>query len=66
MAVNVGDKVPDVEIHTMGEKGPEKVSTGDVLGKPTEVVWLLASLIISVVMPDALVAPTWSHQLFMQ
>ncbi|MFN0028689.1 MAG: peroxiredoxin [Acidimicrobiales bacterium] len=33
MAVNVGDKVPDVEIHTMGEKGPEKVSTGDVLGK---------------------------------
>ncbi|MEZ5237245.1 MAG: peroxiredoxin [Acidimicrobiia bacterium] len=33
MAVNVGDKVPDVEVHTMGPEGPTKVRTGDVLGK---------------------------------
>jgi peroxiredoxin len=33
MTVKVGDKVPDVEIHTMGAEGPTKVSTGDVLGK---------------------------------
>lgn len=32
MAVNVGDKVPDVEVHTMGAEGPKKVRTGEVLG----------------------------------
>ena len=32
MAVKVGDKVPDVEVHTMGPEGPKKVSTGEVLG----------------------------------
>ena len=32
MAVKVGDKVPDVEVHTMGADGPKKISTGEVLG----------------------------------
>lgn len=32
MTVKVGDKVPDVEIHTMGPEGPKKVSTGEALG----------------------------------
>ena len=32
MAVKVGDKVPDVEIHTMGDAGPKKVSSAEVLG----------------------------------
>jgi len=34
MAVKVGDRIPDVEVRTMGDKGmPEPVRTGDVLGK---------------------------------
>lgn len=33
MAVSVGDKIPDVEVRTMGEEGPTPVRTGDVLGK---------------------------------
>jgi glutaredoxin/glutathione-dependent peroxiredoxin len=34
MAIAVGDKVPDVEVRTMGADGmPEAVRTGDVLGK---------------------------------
>src|ERR1700761_1287818 len=33
MAVSVGDKIPDVEVRTMGEEGPAPVQTGDVLGK---------------------------------
>ncbi len=33
MAVSVGDRIPDVEIRTMGEEGPVAVRTGDVLGK---------------------------------
>ena len=32
MAVKVGDRIPDVEVRTMGEKGPEPIRTGDVLG----------------------------------
>ena len=30
--VAVGDKVPDVEVRTMGPEGPKAVRTGDVLG----------------------------------
>jgi glutaredoxin/glutathione-dependent peroxiredoxin len=33
MSIAVGDKVPDVEVKTMGEKGPETVKTGELLGK---------------------------------
>ena len=33
MTVSVGDKIPDVEVRTMGEQGPVAVRTGDVLGK---------------------------------
>jgi peroxiredoxin len=33
MAINVGDKVPDVEVKTMGPGGPESVRTGEVLGQ---------------------------------
>jgi peroxiredoxin len=33
MSVSVGDKIPDVEVRTMGEQGPTAVRTGDVLGK---------------------------------
>lgn len=32
MAVSVGDKIPNVEVRTMGAEGPEKVQTADVLG----------------------------------
>jgi peroxiredoxin len=33
MAVSVGDRIPDVEVKMLGEKGfPESVRTGDVLG----------------------------------
>jgi glutaredoxin/glutathione-dependent peroxiredoxin len=33
MAISVGDRIPDVEIRTMGPDGPVAVRTGDVLGK---------------------------------
>jgi len=32
MSVAAGDKIPDVEVHTMGENGPQPVRTGEVLG----------------------------------
>ena len=32
MTVAQGDRVPDVEVQTMGAEGPTTVSTGDVLG----------------------------------
>jgi peroxiredoxin len=31
--VAVGDKIPDVEVRTMGPEGPKAVKTGEVLGK---------------------------------
>jgi glutaredoxin/glutathione-dependent peroxiredoxin len=33
MTLSAGDKIPDVEVRTMGEEGPVAVRTGDVLGK---------------------------------
>ena len=33
MAISTGDKVPDVEAHVMGEQGPQKVQTGELLGE---------------------------------
>ena len=33
MAIAVGDKIPDVEVRTMGPEGPQAVRTGEVLGK---------------------------------
>lgn len=33
MAVSVGDRIPDVEVRTMGAEGPEPVRTGEVLGQ---------------------------------
>lgn len=30
MAIQVGDRLPDVELQVMGENGPEKVSTGQL------------------------------------
>jgi glutaredoxin/glutathione-dependent peroxiredoxin len=32
MSIKIGDKIPDVEVRTMGEQGPETVRTGEVLG----------------------------------
>ena len=32
MTTNVGDKIPAVDVFRMGESGPEKVNTGDILG----------------------------------
>ena len=32
MALQVGDRIPSVELFVMGAEGPEKVNTGDVLG----------------------------------
>ena len=34
MTVAQGDRVPDVDVQTMGEEGPTTVSTGEVLGPP--------------------------------
>ena len=33
MTLSAGDKIPDVEVRTMGAEGPVAVRTGDVLGK---------------------------------
>jgi glutaredoxin/glutathione-dependent peroxiredoxin len=33
MSIATGDKIPDVEVKTMGAEGPKTVSTGEVLGK---------------------------------
>jgi len=33
MPVSVGDKIPDIEVRTMGPEGPTTVKTGEVLGK---------------------------------
>lgn len=33
MAVKAGDKIPDVEVKTMGPEAPQTVRTGEVLGK---------------------------------
>jgi peroxiredoxin len=33
MTVKSGDKIPDVEVRTMGPEGPKTLRTGDVLGK---------------------------------
>src|SRR6202521_2123905 len=33
MTLSAGDKIPDVEVRTMGEEGPVAVRTGEVLGK---------------------------------
>jgi peroxiredoxin len=32
MSIAIGDKVPDVEVKTLGPDGPQTVKTGDVLG----------------------------------
>ena len=32
MSIAVGDKIPDVEVKTMGDEGPQSVRTGEVLG----------------------------------
>ena len=32
MSIAVGDKVPDVEVKTMGPEGPQTVKTGELLG----------------------------------
>ena len=41
MALSVGDRIPDVEIRTMGPEGPVTVRTGDVLGKGKVVLFAL-------------------------
>ncbi|HLN18452.1 MAG TPA: peroxiredoxin [Acidimicrobiales bacterium] len=33
MSIAVGDRIPDVELHTMSKEGPKAVRSGDVLGK---------------------------------
>jgi peroxiredoxin len=33
MTISVGDRIPDVEVRTMGAEGPVTVRTGEVLGK---------------------------------
>jgi peroxiredoxin len=39
MTVAVGDRVPDVEVRTMGPEGPVSLRTGEVLGKGTAVLF---------------------------
>jgi peroxiredoxin len=33
VTISAGDKIPDVEIRTMGAEGPVAIRTGDILGK---------------------------------
>ena len=33
MTIKTGDKIPDVEVRTMGPEGPQSVRTGEVLGE---------------------------------
>jgi len=39
MTIAIGDRVPDVEIKTMGPEGPAAVRTGEVLGGPKVVLF---------------------------
>ncbi len=39
MAIEVGAKIPDVEVQTFGADGPRQVRTGDVLGSGTVVLF---------------------------
>jgi peroxiredoxin len=32
MALSIGDNIPDIELFVMGAEGPQKVSTGELLG----------------------------------
>jgi len=41
MTIAIGDKVPDIEVRTMGPDGPQAVRTGDVLGGPKVVLFAL-------------------------
>jgi peroxiredoxin len=39
MAIAVGDRIPDVKVFTFGDKGPESVTSADVLGHGTVVLF---------------------------
>ena len=39
MTIAVGDPIPDVEVHTMTDEGPQRVRTGEVLGKGRTVLF---------------------------
>jgi glutaredoxin/glutathione-dependent peroxiredoxin len=39
MAIAVGDRIPDVKVFTFGDKGPESVTSGEVLGHGTVVLF---------------------------
>ncbi|AOY89504.1 peroxiredoxin [Marinobacter salinus] len=39
MAIKIGDKLPDIELQVMGEKGPEKVRTGDLFAGKKVVIF---------------------------
>jgi peroxiredoxin len=39
MTISTGDKVPDIELKTMGPEGPVPVRTGEVLGGPKVVLF---------------------------
>jgi glutaredoxin/glutathione-dependent peroxiredoxin len=39
MTISSGDKVPDIELKTMGPEGPVSVRTGEVLGGPKVVLF---------------------------
>jgi glutaredoxin/glutathione-dependent peroxiredoxin len=41
MTIAVGDRIPDVEIRTMGDAGPKPVRTSDALGKGRVVLFAL-------------------------
>ena len=39
MSIQVGDVIPDVQVHRMGEKGPEPLNTGELLAQGVSVVF---------------------------
>ena len=41
MSISAGDRIPDVTLHTMGEKGPEAITTGDIFNGKKVVLFAL-------------------------
>ena len=39
MAISVGDSIPTIDLFTMGAEGPQKASTGELLGSGTVVLF---------------------------
>ena len=52
MSIAVGDKIPDVEVKTMGPEGPKTVKTGEVLGTGKVVLFVVPGRVHARVLED--------------